>query len=444
MDSINIRNKYHENILFLFDFVYYSNMNIFIITESPAAAKKKKDFDIHEEEKTYTITNRGSKSFKGNVIKETTFSVKFDEKWNGLKVKNLTKDLENMFYDILDEGKKDFENQDVARIYINHPRLNHAIIVKPRSLSDMSPKVIMDSIQNVVQSEEGLCIDQEFTVELGVVRMDKGAGRRYITDTIKDIRAKKSIVQIKNDDNLCLARSIAVCLARCEKEESSNAPEKSKRYALMRNSNRSLQKDTALQYQIQAQIPTDRACTLSDIPSFERALDIQVVVYAAHLGNKVIYQGDDKQRRIYLYYQQDIEHFDSVTNIQGLLNVSYFCHKCLKGYTRKSQHSCTVTCRVCRSNDCEESSPRTCNNCNMTCRSSQCFERHEDYCQLYWRCPKCKMVLDLKKRSKDQHRCGEWECTTCKQFQVGDHNCYLRIREPKQPIKKFTIVKVNL
>ena len=161
-----------------------------MITESRPAAKKKKGFDIHEEENSYAITNRGSKSFKGNVIKETTYSVKFDDKWHGLKVKNLTADLENMFHDILDEGRKDFENQDVARIYINHPRLNHAIIVKPRALSDMSPKIIMDSIQNVIQSEEGLSVDEEFTVDLGVVRMDKGAGRRYMTDTKKDITAK--------------------------------------------------------------------------------------------------------------------------------------------------------------------------------------------------------------------------------------------------------------
>ena len=237
-------------------------------------------------------------------------------------------------------------------------------------------------------------------MELGVVRIDKGAGRRYMTDTKKDITAKRSIVRINNDDNLCLARSIAVCVARREKEESNDSPAEKKRYNMMRQSAKRLQRDTALQYHNLAQIPTDRPCTLLDIPSFERALDIQVVVFAAHLGNKVIYQGDEKQRRIYLYYQQDIEHFDSVTNIQGLLSANYFCHKCLKGYTSKLHHSCTVTCRVCRSGECEEVSPRTCRNCNMVCRSSQCFERHEEYCQLFWRCPKCKMVLDLKKNDQ--------------------------------------------
>ena len=139
-----------------------------------------------------------------------------------------------MFQGILDEGKEDFDNQDVARVYINHPKLNHAIIVKPQALGDLSPQTIIDSVQNVVQSEEGLCIDDEFTVELGVVRMDKGAGRRHITDTSKDLSAKRSIVQINNDDNLCLARSIAVCIARREMDDSNKAPAQKKKYHLMR------------------------------------------------------------------------------------------------------------------------------------------------------------------------------------------------------------------
>ena len=109
-----------------------SHANKFIPTESATVAKKKKDFEINEQEKSYTIKNRRSKSFKGNVIKETTYSVKFNDQWRGLQVKNVTSDLESMFSDILDEGKKDFDIQDVARMYINHPRLNHAIIVKPR------------------------------------------------------------------------------------------------------------------------------------------------------------------------------------------------------------------------------------------------------------------------------------------------------------------------
>ena len=199
-------------------------------------SKKTKTYEIEEEKKTYKIENRASKSFKGNIIKETTYSVKFDDKWHGEKVSNVDKELNAMFKDILDEGRQEFDSQDVARVYINHPKLQHAIIVKPQSFGDISPSTIMDAVQNVVQSEEGLCIDDEFTVELGVVRMEKGTGggRRRITNIQMDRIAKRSIVSINNDDSLCLARSIAVCIARRLVEESNDDPEVKSQYQNIR------------------------------------------------------------------------------------------------------------------------------------------------------------------------------------------------------------------
>lgn len=44
---------------------------------------------MNEEEKTYTIHNRGSKIIDLNVIRETN-SVKFDDKWNSLKSEKKT------------------------------------------------------------------------------------------------------------------------------------------------------------------------------------------------------------------------------------------------------------------------------------------------------------------------------------------------------------------
>ena len=404
--------------------------------DSPVS-KKAKTYEFEEDERTYKIENRASKSFKGDIIRETTFSVKFEDTWHGKQVKNVENELHQMFQDILDEGLQDFDSQDIARVFINHPKLQHAIIVKPQSLGNLTPTTIMDAVQNVVQSEEGLCIDDEFTVELGVVRMEKGGGRRYITNIQQDRIAKRSIVAINNNDNLCLARSIAVCIARRIAEESNDDPIVKKAYKAIRQGDRRQQKDKALEYHSLAEVPTDRPCTLSDIHKFENALNIQVVVFAAHLGNKVIYAGESKPRRIYLYYQQDIGHFDGVVNICGLLSVSYFCHKCIKGYTDKKNHTCSVTCIVCRSDNCEETNQIECTECNMSCRSQQCYERHLKHCKLFWRCPTCKIVLSVKKRKPEQHTCGEWLCSACNAYQVGNHQCYLRIREPKQPIKRF-------
>ena len=89
------------------------------------------------------------------------------------------------------------------------------------------------------------------------------------------------------------------------------------------------------------------------------------------------------------------------------------------------------------SDDCEEINQIECTECNMSCWSQQCYERHLKHCKLFWRCPTCKAVLSVKKRKPEQHTCVVWLCSACNVYQMGNHQCYLRIREQKQPIKRF-------
>ena len=46
---------------------------------------------------------------------------------------------------------------------------------------------------------------------------------------------------------------------------------------------------TALQYHDMAGVATDRPCSSLDICSFEQLLVVNVIVYATHLSNKVLY-----------------------------------------------------------------------------------------------------------------------------------------------------------
>ena len=115
---------------------------------------------------------------------------------------------------------------------------------------------------------------------------------------------------------------------------------------------------------------------------FEHELNIQVIVFAAHLGNRVVYQGVPKDKRIYLYYthSNDGGHFDTVVKVPGLLSRGYFCHLCLKGYDKRREHSCKITCKTCQWDNCSVIDELPCTVCNMTCRSQECQERHQKHC----------------------------------------------------------------
>ena len=134
--------------------------------------------------------------------------------------------------------------------------------------------------------------------------------------------------------------------------------------------------------QRRAEMAFDTPSTLNDVSLFEDATNFQIVIFSALRGNKVIYVGQHRRSRIYLYHSQtdEGEHFDTITSITGmsmyhltiyiskvipivqicflaiqnLLNIlihifflffylgclgkSYFCHHCLVGYNSKHKH----------------------------------------------------------------------------------------------------------
>ena len=283
----------------------------------------------------------------------------------------------------------ELEEGDVGRIYVNHPALEKPVVVPPRPLNGLNHDVIMVAVENVLQSEENLDVTDGFDVQLGVARIERGGTNGRPITNVQDARfSKRAIVAIKNEDSLCLARALAVGIAKnnvknaiatekinAEKVHQSIGKGDQKRLS-------SVQKRKALEYHELAGVPTNRQCSLLDIQLFEDVLDVDVIVFAAHLNNKVLYPDSDQPKtrtnRVYLYYTKsnEVGHFDCIVNIKGMLGRGYFCHHCFKGFNNPQWHTCELTCLTCRSTSCTNTNPLTCRKCQTFCRSLECFERH--------------------------------------------------------------------
>ena len=256
-----------------------------------------------------------------------------------------------MFDEVLQMGRRDFQDCSLARMYINAPALHNAIIVPPRPLGDMNPDIIMDAVENVLNSDEGIPVSDDFTVQLVIANLERGGARKLMQNLEKDRISKTSIITIRNNDNMCLARALTVAIARLQMDEATTPEAKrtaKNRYEVIRrgdnNRKTSQQKKKALEYHQLAGVSRDEPCTLADIAKFEDALGVDVFVFAAHVKNSVIYPNKDRprrNRRVYLYNKKtgdDVGHFDAVGNVTGLLSSSYFCHQCLTPYWMKQQH----------------------------------------------------------------------------------------------------------
>lgn len=127
--------------------------------------------------------------------------------------------LTTMFQEIINKMTNDIASNDLVRLSIDNPELDFSIVLPFMRRSDMTVDRILSEIERVLQSYEQFVVDETFGMELVHVHMPTGSGykMRPVVDISKMLESKRSIIQIRNHDELCCARAIVTAIARHEK-----------------------------------------------------------------------------------------------------------------------------------------------------------------------------------------------------------------------------------
>ena len=124
--------------------------------------------------------------------------------------------LTALFESIIEEMRIKYGEYGIARIYIDHPNLEKAIIVTPREIRELNTQEILDYIDQVVNSAGEIPADESLDINVAVIKSIVGGARMYMYHNDDQTR-KRSVVTIKNTDNACLPRAIVVALAHLNK-----------------------------------------------------------------------------------------------------------------------------------------------------------------------------------------------------------------------------------
>ena len=398
------------------------------------------------EENNFILEIKNSKSFKNsNAAREITYRAKLKEPNANILFKELLPQLMGLFGTIIDEMKKDYGNEGVARVYIQHPNLERAIIVPPKYLGDLFPDDIIEHVDNVLSSAQEIPADDNIDINIAVVELLKGSGRKQLVNIQEDVKRKRSFIQIVNSDNNCLPRAIVVGLAKLELDENPSSNFHRKKYDRIRKSNYKCQRIEAEKIKREAGIEVNSVGLLCHVPKYEELLKLSITVLSSRIGNKRVYSGSPKyDRKIFLYHScvNGNEHFDTITKVNGIMCTQYYCEHCDKAFKCKTSHHCQVWCSVCGRNDCKKIEEIKCNDCNQICRSQICLKEHKkklngkgknkdkelmSHCEQFWKCPTCGVRLQTNMREKEKHVCGEVRCKVCEQFHMdSNHKCYMR------------------
>ena len=338
-----------------------------------------------------------------------------------------------IFHHLIEDITWDMDKKDQVRFVLRSEQLDTPISIPFLPVEQLTTERVFSQIERVIQSNQEFRLNDTVTVYIIHVVAPQGSGKSGLKRTTLNIREylkkKGSVITINNDDNLCLARALAVSIARIEKDP---------KYVQIKDSRRPVQLQRALDLHRAANVPLG-PCGMDEVKLFQQYLtSYQIIVVSGDHNNSIIYPSKpppnpDEKQSIYLYFHAN--HFDVITSIPGFLNRSYFCHRCHKSYSNTADHVCPAMCGSCRAFDCVlEGDGIVCNECDRLFKNQACYDHHKEpingggrsVCEVVRKCEKCGKVMDVR-QIKNGHICGK-KCRTCGLIlnkEDTEHQCYI-------------------
>ena len=381
----------------------------------------------------YQIESRRKYHSKKFGMTATDHRVRFN---NVLADRDLLESYETthkIIYHLLEDVKEGMAPNDKVRFILRSEQLETPISLPFMTVERLTAERVYSALERVIQSNQEFRLNDTVTIDINHVESPQGSGRKKRTTyNIDDfLNQKGSVVRIKNDDDLCLARALVV--ARAKKD---NDP----RYDQIRRSNRPLQREKAFELHRTAKVPLG-PCGLNEVVLFQQYLsEYQIVIISGDHNNSIIYpspsSGTDEKPHLTLYLHNN--HFDVINRVPGFLGRSYFCSRCLKPYDHTTDHLCAAMCRSCRGFGCVwENDGIVCRECKRLFKNQSCYDRHrtepinsggKTVCQAIRVCEKCGKSMGINKINPKGHICGK-KCRTCGVVitrEDTDHKCYMQ------------------
>ncbi len=342
-----------------------------------------------------------------------------------------------IFDQLLNDITGGMSENDLIRFVLRTEQLDTPISLPFMSVSKLTPERLYSQIERVVQSHQEFRLNESVIADIVHVEMPEGRGKRK-RDTIdleSYLESKRSVIRIRNNDDLCLARALVVAIAKADGD---------KRYSQLANHRKPSQKKAACELHEKAGVPFG-PCGIPEVKQFQKHLpEYEINIVSSDHRDSIIYPecpSDTEAKRLYLYLHNN--HYDVITSMPGFLDRSYFCCKCRKTYNSTVQHLCKGMCKMCRSFDCPYVKLQDCAECGRTFKSQACYDRHKEVlgagqsvCQLVKKCVQCGNSVIIY--NIPHHICGKTKCRTCKEFvndkDMSTHLCYMKRPEKKDEV----------
>ena len=410
------------------------------LNQAGRGEKRKSDDQNEEPQQDYYEIKAVRKQYSKKFGMTTTdHIVQFNNVLHDVDLLESQERTHTIFHHLLEDVTAGINPNDQVRFILRSDQLQTPISIPFLPLEKLTTEKVLSHVEKVVQSNEEFRLNDTVTIDIIHVETPQGSGRSNLKRTTVNIREylkkKRSVIPINNKDDFCLARALAVGIAKIEGDP---------RYDQIRDSRQHIQLDRALDLHQAANVPL-RPCGMDEVKLFQQHLtNYQIIVVSGDHNNAIIYPpkppDTDEKPTLSLYYHNN--HFDTITSLPGFLDRSYFCHRCHKSYSNTADHVCPAMCGSCRRFGCVlQGTGILCNECDRLFKNQACYDHHKEptnsggrsVCEVVRKCPKCGKAMDVR-RINGGHIC-EKKCPTCGvilESKDTDHLCYIQQLEHEE------------
>ena len=329
---------------------------------------------------------------------------------------------------------------DYLGVVITHSSLDFPINCGVRERARFSSRALLEEIARVVQSFRAFRLADPFTVSVKQVGVESGGNdgvgwEAYPTRDIA-IDRKRTVIKIRNTDNLCLARAVAVGIVYCEFKQGAASKED---WENCKGGGR-LQWTIAEFLMAAAALPCGKRCSVVDTQEIARILPMgggpeklfepanyTINVYGTDGDFDLVFQAGAGKSVINVIHRNG--HFDAVLSIAALKGVKKYCDYCHTVIMRDRPHKCHWVCSACDSfvddvhgRTPDEVTDKRCRRCLKIFYNAVCKQRHRDKC--------VRVCRECRKPDVSGHKCGDAKiyCPRCSVSYARRtaHTCYMR------------------
>ena len=178
-----------------------------------------------------------------------------------------------IFRHLLEDVTEGMAPNDKIRFILRSEQLETPISLPFMTVEELTTEKVFSQIERVIQSNQEFRLNDTVIIDINHVKTPEGSGKakhKRTSFNIRDhLKEKKSIIRINNKDDLCLARALAVAIARIENDPM---------YNYISDSRRPLQREKAFDLHEAANVPLG-PCGIDEVKLFQNYLTIRLLSF---------------------------------------------------------------------------------------------------------------------------------------------------------------------